>query len=380
MSADKVIRILVWQWGRRGAGPRYAAELAEAFNGQSRAEAFLSLSLSAELLNGETAPECALPVRTYTNLLGYLGRLAAGPIEAARLVRWLRAQEIDVALCAMPAAMDLVMSAALRLAGIPYAVVVHEAQPHFGDRYPSQLMLQRLLVRGAGAVFVLSSFVATQLENQGGLGARHLFRTTLPPFFRQTDLSAPGQHGGKLRLLSFGRLLSYKGLDLLADSLELLPRGTGIVVRVVGSGPESADLDRLRALPDVVVENRWVAEEEVPSLIGWADALVLSYREASQSGVAAAAAAANRWIVATRVGGLAEQLAFNQRAILCEPTAASLAEGIHSLLERNLDGDGDGGPGSPAWPEVARAVVDDLRQFGKPAGPEPVIAARQIAG
>ena len=60
-------------------------------------------------------------------------------------------------------------------------------------------------------------------------------------------------------------------------------------------------------------------EHEVGELIAWADALVLSHREASQSGVAAAAIAAGRWLVATRVGGIAEQLKDERLALLCDP-------------------------------------------------------------
>jgi glycosyltransferase involved in cell wall biosynthesis len=139
-------------------------------------------------------------------------------------------------------------------------------------------------------------------------------------------------HGGPLRLLSFGRLLPYKGLDLLAEALSRLgPRA--IELRVVGTGPESPDLDALRRLPGVTVENRWVPENEVGALLAWADALVLSHREASQSGVAAAALAAGRWVVGTRVGGLAEQLAAAPGARLCEPEPSDLAAAIASLLD-----------------------------------------------
>jgi glycosyltransferase involved in cell wall biosynthesis len=103
-------------------------------------------------------------------------------------------------------------------------------------------------------------------------------------------------------------------------------------VRVVGLGPESAALAALRACPGVVVENRWVAETAIADLLAWSDAIVLPYREASQSGVAAAALAAGRPVIATRVGGLAEQLAGWPHTFLCEPDAASLAASITAWL------------------------------------------------
>ena len=84
----------------------------------------------------------------------------------------------------------------------------------------------------------------------------------------------------------------------------------------------------MRACPGVTVENRWVPETEIGSLLAWSDALILPYREASQSGVAAAAIAAGRPVIATRVGGLGEQLAATPHAILCAPDAASLGHAI----------------------------------------------------
>jgi glycosyltransferase involved in cell wall biosynthesis len=103
-------------------------------------------------------------------------------------------------------------------------------------------------------------------------------------------------------------------------------------VRVVGVGPESAALAELRALPGVSVENRWVPEAELGALMAWADALVLSHRESSQSGVAAAAIAAGRWLVATRVGGMTEQLKGESLAVMCDPEAGSLCAALAGLL------------------------------------------------
>jgi glycosyltransferase involved in cell wall biosynthesis len=357
------VRILVWQWGRRGAGPRYAAELVRAFNQERDATALLSLSERAELMQTQTPPQCALPVPTYAGLWGFGLRLLWSPVLIPRLVRWLRRERIEIALCAMPAAMDLVMAASLRLAGVPYVVIVHEADLHPGDRFALQIRLQRWLVGGARALFVLSAHVAERASVLGLVGPRTLMMAALPPFHYGHDLPPPGAHGGKLRLLSFGRLLPYKGLDLLADGLARLGPRDDLEIRVVGSGPESPALDRLRALPGVSVENRWVYEEEMASVLGWADALVLSHREASQSGVAAAAIAARRWVIATRVGGLPEQLGAEPTAILCDPDPASLAEAIAALLAMERTPPEQDGAADAAWRRTAQRMVERLREL-----------------
>ena len=355
------MKVLVWQWGRRGAGPRYAAELAQAFAREPDVSVRLSLSTGAELLQTDNPPPCALPVRTYASLYGIGGRLFTLPALVLSLARWLRRERIDVAVCAMPAALDLAMAAALRLVRVPYVVVVHDADLHPGDRYAAQIHLQRLLVRGARGVFALSGHVAGRLREQGLPPGCSLMRSALPPFHYGAVLAPPRAHGDRLHLLSFGRLLPYKGLDLLADALALVGERPDLAVRVVGSGPESADIARLRALPGVVVENRWVSESEIATVFGWADALILTHREASQSGIAAAAIAARRWIVATRVGGLIEQLEGESEAILCEPTAASLAEAILVLLARQPQREAGEARLDRSWPEIARAMVADLR-------------------
>ena len=326
------MRVLVWQWGRFGAGPRVAADFAALFNTLPGTDAALSLSTRAEILIGPHRPRCELPVPTYASTLGYAARLLTSPVFVPWLARRLRALHPTVALCAMPGPLDLAMHAALRRVGVPYAVVAHDADLHPGDGYPLQMSLQRRLLRRADAIVVLSDHVHARLDALGLTRGKPVLRTSLPPYTLAEPPPPPCAHGGKLRLLCFGRLLPYKGLDLLAAALALLLPRPDIEVRVVGSGPESAALDALRALEGVSVENRWVPEDEVGMLIAWSDAVALTYREASQSAVAAAALAAGRWIVATRVGGLTEQLAGHETALLCDPDARSIAAGLTKLL------------------------------------------------
>jgi len=378
------MRVLVWQWGRRGAGPRFAAELARHFAAVPDTEALLSLSARAEILRSTAPPTCDLPFPTYGGVAGFAARILHAPLLLPRLVAWLRDNRVDVALCAMPAPLDLLMAAALHRAGVPFAVVVHDADLHPGDTFPLQMPLQRRLLRHADGLFALSTHVADRLRQQGVTGGRPLLTASLPPFAFGERPPPPGAHGGRLRLLSFGRLLPYKGLDLLADSLALLGARSDLEVRVVGSGPETPVLDTLRAMPGVSVENRWVPEDEVGALLAWADGLVLSHREASQSGVAAAAVAAQRWLVATRIGGLQEQLRNEPMAVMCDPTPASLAEGIARLLDGQITLPAGMEDPQSAWRGVADAMMAEIRtlarhpQHGPPPLPKPLASSRLL--
>jgi glycosyltransferase involved in cell wall biosynthesis len=325
-------KILVWQWGRRGAGPRFAVCLAASLRGDPGVAVRLSLNRDAEIMADPNPPNCEMPVRTYRGILSFLARLATVPLAVPLLMLRLCRDRPDIAICAMPGPLDLVMAAALRLLGSRLLVVVHEAEAHPGDGYPMQMTLQRLLCRCAIGLVSLSSHVGTQLNQQDIISSkRPLIVLAHPPF--AFDLPPCPRFPGPPRLLFFGRLLPYKGLDLLAGAIRLLPPQTPIAVRIVGLGRECGDLDALRACHNVVVENRWAAETELGAVFGWADALILPYHEASQSGVAAAAIAAGRPVIATRVGGLSEQLSGIPHTMLCEPDPVSLAGAIRHWLE-----------------------------------------------
>jgi glycosyltransferase involved in cell wall biosynthesis len=327
------MKIMIWQWGRRGAGPRFGACLAAALRNRPDTQVSLSLCRDAEIMAGPDVPSCEMPVRTYQGIISFLLRVATAPVALPLLMLRLRRFRPDLAICAMPGPLDLLMALALRPFGTRVVVVVHEADVHPGDGFPFQMTLQRLLCRCADGLVVLSDHVGTQLRQQGlaGTRGRGLIRFTHPPF--AFDLPTTPRPDGPARLLCFGRLLPYKGLDLLALALARMVPGTQITVRIVGNGPESPALDALRLCPGVTVENRWVPETEIGTLLAWSDALILPYREASQSGVAAAALAAGRPVIATRVGGLREQLSDAPQAVMCEPDKDSLARAIGLWLE-----------------------------------------------
>jgi glycosyltransferase involved in cell wall biosynthesis len=321
------MKILVWQWGRRGAGPRFAACLADALRFRPGIEVTLSLCQDAEILATPNPPRTEMPVRTYTGIATFLLRLITAPIALPFLLIRLSRIMPDLAICAMPGPLDPLMGFALRLLRTRLIVVVHDVDPHPGDGFPGQMRLQRLLCRMAHGLAVLCDHVGTRLHQQSP--TRTLIPFHHPPF--AFDLPRTGRENNRRHLLFFGRLLPYKGLDLLADALTTL--SPDIEVRVVGNGPETAALDALRACPGVTVENRWVPESEIGSLLAWSDALILPYREASQSGVAAAAVAAGRPVIATNVGGLHQQLSTMSNSVLCEPNPASLENAISQWLK-----------------------------------------------
>jgi glycosyltransferase involved in cell wall biosynthesis len=356
------LKILVWHWGRRGAGPLFAAKLAEAFHALPGSDAALSLAAGAEILAGPAAPHCDWREPTYASPLGFALQWLQGPLTAGRIDRHLAAINPDIAICAMPALLDRRMTAALKRRQTPYAVIVHDAAGHPGEALNFWLLGQTRLLRHATALFPLSQHVESLLRAQN-LPPK-IIKLWHPPFTFGPQAPPPLRHGGRPRILCFGRLLPYKGLDLLADALASFGETLPYDIKICGDGPNSPELDRLKTTPHVTVDHRWIPESELPHLIAWSDAIILPYREASQSGVAAAAIAQGRYILATNVGGLPEQLATTPNATLCPPTAAALAAALATLFAKPPTATAPPDPAT-SWPQFAAAIRDGVEGWFK---------------
>ncbi len=357
------MHVLIWHWGRRGAGPLFTANLTQAMAALPDTRVTLSLAAQAELLAAEDAPPCAWREPTYTSLPGYAWQRLAGLLGKPPPTDQLRALRPDVALCAMPALLDGRMRAGLTSLHIPYGVVVHDAVAHPGEGLSFLALGQKRLLRQAAFIVCLSGHVEAGLRAQGvGRHGQKLVTLWHPPIRLHSPSPARPRTSGPLRLLNFGRLLPYKGLDLLAEAWARLGPAPAFELRVCGEGPDSVALSRLRAMPHVRVEARWFKEAEIPALLDWADALVLPYREASQSGVAALALAAGRPVLATKVGGLPEQLAQASAALLCQPTAEDISLGLRALLENLASGRAGAGQlcAETEWNKFAKKLTPAL--------------------
>ena len=82
-----------------------------------------------------------------------------------------------------------------------------------------------------------------------------------------------------------GRLKRYKGLELLTEALKLVRDNQAVNLRVVGAPQDHRDIEALRALPGVEFDLGWKTDREIIAHLDWADATVLPYIEASQSGL-----------------------------------------------------------------------------------------------
>jgi glycosyltransferase involved in cell wall biosynthesis len=321
---------LVW-WGRQGSLATLRA-IAEALDRDGRFGIAISQSRqSDERLDFPGAT--LLPVDTFTGFRSLLLRTPLAPLIAGRMVRQLHAHGVRAIVTVMTHVWGVALERAARRAGIATILIVHDADPHPGERRPVFDWLARVEIRRSDRIVTLSNHVADRLLARGDVTEARLTRLFHP--ILRFGAASPRQDSSRpFRLLFFGRILPYKGVELLLEAYRLLrDQGVDCVLRVVGRG----DIDAPAALlnqPGLTIAQGWVPQEAIGGILAWADAVVLPYREASQSGVVAGAYGAGLPVVGTPVGGLTEQIVSGETGLLADAVdAAALARAIRRLIE-----------------------------------------------
>ena len=255
------------------------------------------------------------------------------------------------------------LSTLLGLAGriAPLGLIVHDPEPHpgrddaFARLRAADVALQR---RVAHHLFAHGHACATRLEQAAG---RPVTPIAHGPILRPG--SAPSAPPGRGGVLMFGRMERYKGLEVLLQAAQRLQaRRPEARLEVRGAGPE---LERLqpafRALPACVVAPGYASRAELLQALAACDVVVAPHLHASASGMAAAAMANGRAIVASATGGLREMVRHGETGVLVPAgDAEALADGLQTALG-SCEALGRGSLGLAqgpfAWRHAAQAIV-----------------------
>jgi glycosyltransferase involved in cell wall biosynthesis len=151
------------------------------------------------------------------------------------------------------------------------------------------------------------------------------------------DAGSPDQD---LRLLFFGNIEAYKGLDVLLKAFARLPEAVRCRTRLVVAGRPGCDMAPLKQLSSslgiddrVDWKLRFIAEAEVAQLFRAASIVALPYLEIDQSGVLMTAIGFERPIVASRIGGIPETIQDGVHGALADPGDVT---GLAGAIERML--------------------------------------------
>ncbi|WP_433176016.1 glycosyltransferase family 4 protein [Actinoallomurus sp. CA-150999] len=243
-----------------------------------------------------------------------------------RTGRRLRSQDLVILVVLspvqVPAYLGMLMGLGSRDGKGPQVIALcHNVLPHERKPYDVPLM-RRLLTRADGALVHSAQQAQLARDLAPGTPVRTaVLPAHLPTPPHGTPILTGTPEGPWNRLLFFGMVRPYKGLDVL---LRALARVDDVALTVAGEfwgGAEEtrALISSLGLGERVELRPGYVPAAEVPELFARADALVLPYRTATASQNVFMAYEHDVPVIATRAGTLADHVREGVDGVLCEP-------------------------------------------------------------
>ncbi len=323
------MKIALVYLGRRGAGGLISLKLAQHLNLSCQLLAVVS-QYGENYRAWQASGLELLPASTYRDPLQALWSWVSRS-EVRRLAARLRTWQPDVLLFPMFYTWNPLLQAQMQ--EFASVTAVHDPQPHPGLAGWVYARLEDWSIRQSSRCLVFSQGLVPVLAQQRRVALERIDAVPLGVLDYPVQDERVEKSLDSPTLLFFGRIMDYKGLGVLLDAFCALNPAYHARLRIVGAGDLRPYAARLQGLARVEVENRWVSEEEIGSLLASADILVLPYTSASQSGVIPAAASQGLPVVASRVGGISEQIEHERSGLLVEPASpGELSRALERLL------------------------------------------------
>jgi glycosyltransferase involved in cell wall biosynthesis len=257
---------------------------------------------------------------------------------------------------------------------------LHEVTSHQANNsYPERRKLNLLIKKSTPIIFHSHTsrkrfieykqiFAKNQISDNNLVMIRFGLFETYKCFSKQS--ANPGNNG-KINILNFGRIVPYKGIDLLIEAVKILQDKYPIHLIVAGEGIPYFNFDDIISYEFI---NRFISNEEIVNLIESCSMVVLPYTSASQSGVPMAVYSFCKPVVASNIAGFREVIDHLKTGILVDDlNGQAFASSIEMLLANyNIKADMEKNikmkysEGEFSWSSIAdRTMTFYKKQFAK---------------
>jgi len=231
----------------------------------------------------------------------------------------------------------------LRRHRIPVIHSIHDLDPHKGSRYGRlQELWNKLVIKSVNGVLVHGEVYRRRLIRRGlnsdtvlSVPLLHLFVSYNAQQTAQQQAQKPEYDG---RLLFFGRLEEYKGVDILLEAYSALRMRSGPgnhVPDLILAGKGSIQEEWSEKLPaGIDVREHLIDDHEALELFGTCGVVILPYIDGTQSAVISSAYFFHKPVIVTRVGALPEYVVEGETGFVVEPgDPEALADAISSIIK-----------------------------------------------
>lgn len=329
------MRISMFYLGKKGAGNIYSLEMAKALSKLCAVQVVVA-SESQNIEDWRHSGLNVVEVDTYNEVHTYMDQLnriksSLNIIKFNKLRKAVNAFNPDFIYHTMIYPWVPIIN--LLFKNKKKVFTLHDPILHSGENHLISRKLSTVSVKKSDKIVILSDvFIKNLMED--GINKDKIVVIPHGNFKFYKDKNSTTNRGISKTLLFFGRISKYKGVEVLIDAFKIIKESVKDAKLIIaGEGNIDDYRDKLEALGDIELINRWIGDEEFSSIFERADYAVLPYIDASQSGVIPVAYSFGMPVVATRTGGIPEQVINDKTGYLVNPCdVKELAEKCIHLL------------------------------------------------
>jgi glycosyltransferase involved in cell wall biosynthesis len=231
----------------------------------------------------------------------------------------------------------------VRKKGIKILVITDNVIPH--EKRPGDTSFAKYFINACDGFITMSKAVMKDLEQF--TKSQHKKYLLHPLYTSFGDKINKVEARKKLNIekdkhivLFFGLIRNYKGLDMLLDAMNELKQNANITLVIAGEFYEDKQpyLDLIKKYDienQVVLHDKFIANEDVKYYFSAADLVALPYRSATQSGVTQVSFHFEVPTLVTNVGGLAEIIPDKVAGYVVDSYGKAIANGIKDYFDNN---------------------------------------------
>lgn len=209
---------------------------------------------------------------------------------------------------------------------------IHDPHPYTHGYTLSQFLLAN--VGFLGERFVDGSIILNNMDKQFMVEKTHKPVAVIPhaayDFYLNEGYNVSDTIHKQITFI--GRIDTYKGVDILVDAFDKV-KTDGLKLLIAGLGTiDKRTLDKIKENKNIILENRFIENDEIPGFLDKSDMVILPYINATQSGVIPMAFAFGKMVIATNVGALSEQVP-EGTGILTKVDATEIAHSIDNMYK-----------------------------------------------
>jgi glycosyltransferase involved in cell wall biosynthesis len=225
-------------------------------------------------------------------------------------------------------------------------VIIDNLIPHekrFGDN-----ILNKYFINSVDAFVAMSKSVFNDLgkfdvNKKKVLGVHPLYDNFGKAISKKNAIEYLSLDHNYKYMLFFGIIRKYKGLDILLEAFsDNRLQNQNLKLIVAGEFYEEEKpyhdlIDKYNLSESVILDTKFIADNEVVNYFCAADIIVQPYKNATQSGVTQIAYHFEKPMLVTDVGGLKEIVPHNKAGYVCEPNAKDVANSLVDFFSKEKE-------------------------------------------